>query len=49
MRRAIPILAVLVLAVSLARAEKADREKPTQIEANRMSARGNRRVVHSHT
>ena len=38
MRRAIPILAVLVLAVSPARAEKADREKPTQIEANRMSA-----------
>ena len=38
MRRAIPILAVLVLAVSPARAEKADRDKPTQIEANRMSA-----------
>ena len=38
MRRAIPIVAVLVLAVSPARAEKADRDKPTQIEANRMSA-----------
>ena len=38
MRRAIPIVAVALLAVSAARAEKADRDKPTQIEANRMSA-----------
>ena len=38
MRHAIPIVAVLVLAAPPARAEKADRDKPTQIEANRMSA-----------
>jgi lipopolysaccharide export system protein LptA len=38
MRRALPIVAVLLLAVFPARAEKADRDKPTQIEANRMSA-----------
>src|SRR5499433_1578110 len=37
MRRAIPILAMVLLAFA-ARAEKADRERPTQIEANRMSA-----------
>lgn len=38
MRRAIPIVAVALLAAFPARAEKADRDKPTQIEANRMSA-----------
>src|ERR1044072_4521558 len=38
MRRALPIVAVLLLAVLPAGAEKADRDKPTQIEANRMSA-----------
>jgi lipopolysaccharide export system protein LptA len=38
MRRAIPIVAVVLLAASPAWAEKADRDKPTQIEANRMSA-----------
>jgi lipopolysaccharide export system protein LptA len=38
MRRALPILALALLAVFPARAEKADRDKPTQIEANRMSA-----------
>jgi lipopolysaccharide export system protein LptA len=38
MRHAIPIGAVLLLAVLPAWAEKADRDKPTQIEANRMSA-----------
>ena len=38
MRRAIPIVAVVLLAVFPAWAEKADRDKPTQIEANRMSA-----------
>jgi lipopolysaccharide export system protein LptA len=38
MRRAIPILALVLLAVFPAWAEKADRDKPTQIEANRMSA-----------
>src|SRR5262245_6778299 len=37
MRRAIPVLAVVMPAFG-ARAEKADRERPTQIEANRMSA-----------
>jgi lipopolysaccharide export system protein LptA len=38
MRHAIPIVAVVLLAVFPAWAEKADRDKPTQIEANRMSA-----------
>ncbi len=38
MRRAIPIVAVVLLAAFPAWAEKADRDKPTQIEANRMSA-----------
>src|SRR3954464_11940193 len=38
MRRAVPMVAVLLLAVFPAWAEKADRDKPTQIEANRMSA-----------
>lgn len=38
MKRALPIVAVVLLAVFPARAEKADRDKPTQIEANRMSA-----------
>jgi lipopolysaccharide export system protein LptA len=38
MRRAISIVAVVLLAVFPAWAEKADRDKPTQIEANRMSA-----------
>jgi lipopolysaccharide export system protein LptA len=38
MRRAIPIAAALLLAALPARAEKADRDRPTQIEANRMSA-----------
>ena len=38
MRRAIPLVAVVLLAVFPAWAEKADRDKPTQIEANRMSA-----------
>jgi lipopolysaccharide export system protein LptA len=38
MRRAILIVAVVLLAVFPAWAEKADRDKPTQIEANRMSA-----------
>jgi len=38
MRRAISVVAVALLAVFPAWAEKADRDKPTQIEANRMSA-----------
>jgi len=38
MRHAIPILAAGLLAAFPAWAEKADRDKPTQIEANRMSA-----------
>jgi len=38
MRRATPIVLVALVAVSPAWAEKADRDKPTQIEANRMSA-----------
>ncbi|HEY7237720.1 MAG TPA: lipopolysaccharide transport periplasmic protein LptA [Burkholderiales bacterium] len=38
MRRAIPIVAMALLVAFAARAEKADRDKPTQIEANRMSA-----------
>ena len=38
MRRAISIVAVVLPAAFPAWAEKADRDKPTQIEANRMSA-----------
>ncbi|MFL6572640.1 MAG: lipopolysaccharide transport periplasmic protein LptA [Burkholderiales bacterium] len=38
MRCALPMVAVVLLAVFPAWAEKADRDKPTQIEANRMSA-----------
>jgi len=38
MRPPIPVVAVVLLAVFPAWAEKADRDKPTQIEANRMSA-----------
>jgi lipopolysaccharide export system protein LptA len=38
MRHAIPIVAAVLLAAFPAWAEKADRDKPTQIEANRMSA-----------
>src|SRR4051812_9038135 len=38
MRRAVPMVAVVLVAVFPAWAEKADRDKPTQIEANRMSA-----------
>jgi len=38
MRRAVSTVALVLLAVFPAWAEKADRDKPTQIEANRMSA-----------
>ena len=45
MRRAIPIVAVALFAAFAARAEKADRDKPTQIEANRMSADDAKRMA----